>query len=291
MNIRLFSCLAAALLASSGTMSHSLRASAPVPVSGTLQSVEEDGRAELRLDGGEGSREVRLSSGDRAYLEPGDRIRAKMVRQPNGYLLETVWPDDPKVEAQMLAINSRLRRDTVVRGRQAYRSIGEKLPPFALYDQFGELVRSSDLRGKVCVMNFIFTRCMNPRMCPAATTRMHQLQERVKDADLEDVLFVSMTLDPDFDTPGIFNAYASGRGIDGSNFYFLGGPRQPLLDLKKQLGILTSKDPELIIDHTMRTILVDASGEIVYQVPGSMWGVDDFFNRIETLTTRRDDSE
>jgi len=260
-------------------------------VSGVIESIDDSGRAELVLDEGAGRREVRLSAGDRAYLEAGDRIRAKMVKQPNGYLLETVWPDDPKIEAQMLAINSRLRRDTGVRGRQVFRSIGEKLPPFALYNQFGELVKSSDLRGKVCVINFIFTRCMNPRMCPAATTRMHQLQEKVDEASLEDVLFVSLTLDPDFDTPGIFNVYASGRGIDGSNFYFLGGPRQPLLDLKKQLGILTSKDPELIIDHTMRTILVDPTGEIVYQVPGSMWGVDDFINRIEKLTTVSDDSE
>lgn len=251
-------------------------------VSGVLQVIPEDGRAELKLDSGD-TRTVRLASGDRAYLEAGDRIRANLVALPGGDRLETIWPDDPKVEAQMLAINSRLRRDTGVRGRQVFRSIGENLPPFALYNQFGELVKSSDLRGKTCVINFIFTRCMNPRMCPAATTRMQQLQEKVREAGLDDILFISMTLDPDFDTPGIFNAYASGREIDGSNFYFLGGPRQPLLDLKNQLGILASKDPELIIDHTMRTILVDPAGEIVYQVPGSMWGVDDFLNRIEKL--------
>lgn len=255
-------------------------------VSGVLQVIPEDGRAELKLDSG-GTRTVRLAPGDQAYLEAGARIRANLVDLPGGDRLETIWPDDPKVKAQMLAINARLRRDTVIRGRQVFRSIGEKLPPFALYNQYGELVKSSDLLGKTCVINFIFTRCMNPRMCPAATTRMQQLQERVNKAGFEDVLFISMTLDPDFDTPGIFNAYASGREIDGSNFYFLGGPRQPLLDLKNQLGILTSKDPELIIDHTMRTILVDLSGEIVYQVPGSMWGVDDFLKRIETLNTKK----
>lgn len=255
-------------------------------VSGVLQVIPEDGRAELKLDSG-GTRTVRLAPGDQAYLEAGDRIRANLVALPGGDRLETVWPDDPKVKAQMLAMNARLRRDTVIRGRQVFRSIGEKLPPFALYNQYGELVKSSDLLGKTCVINFIFTRCMNPRMCPAATTRMQQLQERVNEAGLEDVLFISMTLDPDFDTPGIFNAYASGREIDGSNFYFLGGPRQPLLDLKNQLGILSSKDPELIIDHTMRTILVDPSGEIVYQVPGSMWSVDDFLNRIEKLNTKK----
>lgn len=256
----------------------------PSEVSGVIASMDDHGKVELHLDSG-GRQSARLASGDRAYLEQGDRIRAKLVRLPGGDRLETIWPDDPKVKAQMLAMNARLRRDTVIRGRQVFRSIGEQLPPFALYNQYGELVKSSDLLGKTCVINFIFTRCMNPRMCPAATTRMQQLQEMVNEAGLENVLFVSMTLDPDFDTPGIYNAYASGREIDGSNFYFLGGPRQPLLDLKNQLGILSSKDPELIIDHTMRTILVDPKGEIVYQVPGSMWGADDFLNCIERLNT------
>ena len=262
-----------------------LAASGGQPVAGVIQSIDEAGQIELSLDESSDSLSARLSAGDRAYLKPGDRIRAQLVQLPGGKRLETVWPNDPKVEGQMVAINSRLRRDTVVRGRQVFRSIGESLPPFALYNQFGQLIKSSELRGKTCVINFIFTRCMNPRMCPAATTRMQQLQEKVNEAGLEDVLLISMTLDPDFDTPGVFNAYASGRGIDGANFYFLSGPRQPLFDLKEQLGILASKDPKLIVEHTMRTILADPSGEIVYQVPGSMWGVEDFFNRIKKLNT------
>jgi protein SCO1/2 len=127
-------------------------------------------------------------------------------------------------------------------------------------------------------------------MCPASTTRMHQLQELAREEGVENLLFISMTLDPDFDTPGVFNTYAADRGIDGSNFYFLGGPKEVLFDLKEQLGILANKDPKLIIDHTMRTILVDPSGEIVYQVPGSMWGKEDFLNRIKKLNTQSSES-
>lgn len=256
----------------------------PGDVSGVIRSIDADGIAQLELSTGEQAR-AKLSKGDSLYLKAGDRVRAKVIEQPGGYLLQTVWPDDPQVKAQMVAVNSRLRRDTEVRGRQVFRSIGEKLPPFALYNQHGDLVKSSDLRGKICVVNFIFTRCMNPRMCPAATMRMKQLQEKAKEEGLRDILFISMTLDPDFDTPGVFNAYAADRDIDGSSYYFLGGPKEVLFDLKEQLGILATKDPKLIIDHTMRTIIVDPSGEIVYQVPGSMWGMDDFLKRIESLNT------
>ena len=263
-----------------------LPAASSKSVSGVIESIAEDGQATIKLLKGGGTKSVRLSRGEQAYLQAGDRVRGQLVKQPGGHLFQAVWPDDPKVTAQMVAINARLRRDTEVRGRQVYRSIGEDLPPFALYNQFGDLVKSSDLRGRTCVINFIFTRCTNPRMCPAATTRMHQLQELAKEKGVEDLLFISMTLDPDFDTPGVFNTYAADRGIDGSNFYFLGGPKAVLFDLKEQLGILATKDPKLIIDHTMRTILVDPAGEIVYQVPGSMWGKEDFFSRIKKLNTK-----
>ena len=258
---------------------------APCQISAVVESISESSEASVRLDHGL-LQEVTLSIGEQGYLEVGDLIRGVIVPQPDGDLLELVWPNDPKVTAQMVAVNSQLRRDTEVRGRKVFRSVGEKLPPFALYNQHGDLVKERDLRGKTCVINFIFTRCMNPRMCPAATARMQQLQERIKDEGINDVLFISMTLDSEHDTPGILNAYASARRIDGESFYFLAGPQQPLLDLKEQLGILTEDDPKWIIDHTMRTILVDPSGEIVYQVPGSMWDVDDFTNRIRKANTK-----
>ena len=267
-------------------LSSQLTARVASPISAVIESIDENGRAELKLESGAVVEGVRLPRGEQAYLKEGDRIRANLVKQPGGSILEMVWPDDPRVTAQMVAVNARLRRDTEVRGRHAFRSIGESLPSFALYNQFGDLVKSSDLRGKTCVINFIFTRCMNPRMCPAATMRMQQLQELAKEQGVEDVLFISMTLDPDFDTPGVFNAYAADRGIDGSNFYFLGGPNAVLFDLKEQLGILASKDPKVIINHTMRTIIVSPSGEIVYEVPGSMWDKGDFLKRIKRANTQ-----
>lgn len=226
---------------------------------------------------------VRVGAGDWNYLRAGDPIRGRLLQEPDGLRMETIWPNDAQTAAQMTAINNQLRRDTGVRGRKVFRSVGESMPPFALYNQFGELVTHRDLKGHTVVVNFIFTRCRNPRMCPAATARMHNLQEVINEHGLEDVRLVSMTLDPDYDTPGVFNTYAYNRSIEGRNFLFLGGPRQALLDLKEQLGILAMPDEKEIINHTMRTILVDPSGKIVYQVPGSQWSVDDFLTRIEKL--------
>ena len=65
-----------------------------------------------------------------------------------------------------------LRQDTVIRGRNAYREIGENLPDFALYDQNGGVVQPDRFRGRQIVLNFIFTRCPDPKMCPASTAKM-----------------------------------------------------------------------------------------------------------------------
>ncbi len=230
------------------------------------------------------NREIRGKAGvgDLAIYTVGDQIRGKSVQSDGVTLLENIWPANKTSLNIMRAENQRLRRDTVQRGRKVFRSIGEKLPRFALWDQNGQLFQSDSLNGKVAVINFIFTRCTSPNMCPAATMRMSQLQDQVREAGITNVHFVSITLDPDYDTPGVFNAYARSYGIENDNFSFLGGDAQAVEDLKLQLGILAEEDPTYIVNHTMRTIVADPTGKIVYQVPGSGWDKDDFFKHIKT---------
>ena len=71
--------------------------------------------------------------------------------------------------------------------------------------------------------------------------------------------------------------------LDDPRFRFLTGPLQAVQDLKKQLGILSKPDQALVIKHTMRTILVGPDLKIAYHVPGSMWGVEDFLEKIHDL--------
>jgi Uncharacterized protein SCO1/SenC/PrrC, involved in biogenesis of respiratory and photosynthetic systems len=118
-------------------------------------------------------------------------------------------------------------------------------------------------------------------MCPAATTRMTQLQDLAAARGIDDLKLVSITLDPDFDTPGIFTAYARGYGADPDSFHFLSGPERVVENLKTQLGVLAEPDEEEIIRHTLSTALVDPSGEIIYRIPGSMWDPEVFLRQIE----------
>lgn len=224
---------------------------------------------------------VHVGRGDREIARPGWEIRGELVDYAGGKRLQTIFPNKREELAVMQRLDRQLQHDTLTRGSGVFRGIGEQIPRFALWDENGELFLSDSLRGGYSVINFIFTRCRMAEMCPAATQRMHRLQQMADEADIEPFNLVSITLDPKFDTPGIFTAYAMDRDIDTSNFHFLGGPERVASNLRKQLGVLAEPDEDEIIRHTLTTVLVDPSGHIIYRIPGSLWEPRVFINQIQ----------
>lgn len=217
-----------------------------------------------------------VSAGDAANAKPGQRIRAEMVPSDTGdFRLEKIWPDDRIVADAVEAGTKVLRQDTMIRGRGVYREVGENLPGFSLLDQTGAVVQSARFRGKQVMLNFIFTRCPVATMCPAATMKMMEAQRLVKAIGGSNIEFVSITLDPAYDTPGVLREYADARGIDTTNFSFLTGPESAIKDLLAQFGVSAAFEGE-IIKHTLATVLIDANGRIIHRADGSVWESRDF---------------
>ncbi len=254
---------------------------------GRVLDVREDGYVRLESRGRLFSRpriiEAEIYAGDVLWLQSGLTVRGDLIGNSRAFELKRIWPASPVDDRKLHKKNRLLRRNTVDRGVSAFRELGEEIPEFALYDQSGKLIFRSDFRGKRTVMNFIFSRCTMPEMCPAATQRMGLLLSELKGEEFQDVRLVSVTMDPEFDTPGVMKAYARSHELDDPRFRFLTGPLQAVQDLKKQLGILSKPDQALVIKHTMRTILVGPDLKIAYHVPGSMWGVEDFLEKIHDL--------
>lgn len=228
--------------------------------------------------------EFQVESGDFGYLSPLKVFRAKVQTvsslDSRVLSLSNIWPDDPSHRIRFKNVNRLLRRDTLSRGDDPIRTIGEYLPPFALFDQDGDLVTTDFFDGKSTVLNFIFTRCSMPEMCPASTNRMRRLQNLVFANNLSDVQFLSITLDPEYDVPGVLKTYALAYGVDESNFRFATAPKSVIEDLVRQFGISRKKDDSTTIDHTMRTLVVNSRRQLVYQVPGKGWSEDDFLARL-----------
>ena len=222
-----------------------------------------------------------VAAGDLAIAQPGMRIRAEMIPSDTGdFRLEKIWPDDRTAAAAVEAGTKALRQDTMIRGRGVYREVGEEAPDFVLYDQNGTVVQSARFHGKQVMLNFIFTRCPVATMCPASTMKMMAPQQLATEAGGPNIEFVSITLDPAYDTPGVLKEYAAVRGIDTTNFSFHTGPESAIKDLLAQFGVITAFEGD-IINHTLATVLIDANGRIVHRADGSVWEPKDFVAKMK----------
>lgn len=141
--------------------------------------------------------------------------------------------------------------------------LGE-IPDFALTDQTGKPFARADLEGKVVIANFIFTRC--PTVCPVFTARMQRLTERL--ADSKGLLFVSFSVDPEYDTPEVLARYAKKRDIDGRRWKFLTGDpaaikrtsEEGLKLVLQRRGTLPDGTPDIV--HDPHFVLLDRRGRI-----------------------------
>jgi len=224
--------------------------------------------------------EFTFEPADQGKLAEGKRFRARLVDDGKGNLhLRAAEPIDEVKEQQVKAAAGLLRQDTAMRGKEAYREIGETAPQFALYNQDGDVVAINRFRGQRVVLNFIYTRCPIATMCPASTSRMMDLQRVARELGVKNLQLVSITLDPAYDTPVVLKAYAEARGIDTANFNFLTGPESAVRDLLHQFGVIVEPGDNFL-KHTLSTLLIDEQGKIVHRVDGTAWAPKEFLSRL-----------
>lgn len=137
----------------------------------------------------------------------------------------------------------------------------EKLAPapeFRLTAQDGSIVTREDLKGKVWVANFIFTRCAGP--CPLMTSRMAEINQALS-RKATDVELVSITVDPEYDTPTVLKEYGEKAGAKPEKWKFLTGPKE-VIDPLVMRGFLQSLawEPSGTPVHSTRFVLVDKDG-------------------------------
>ncbi len=139
-------------------------------------------------------------------------------------------------------------------------------PDFRLTDQSGAEVSLESLRGTTLLVDFVYTSCPGP--CPVQTARQVELQRSLPSALLERTRFVSISLDPERDTPEALRAYAEARGADLGHWSFLTGPPAAVADVVKAFGVGSLRKPDGEIEHLMATFLIDPEGRIAERYVG-----------------------
>jgi protein SCO1 len=147
-------------------------------------------------------------------------------------------------------------------------------PDFALTSQDGAPVKLADYRGKVVAVTFIFTLCADT--CPVLTPMMSFVQDQLGNDFGEKIRFVSITVDPERDTPEVLKDYAQAFGANLSGWAFLTGAPDAIRDLTRRYGVLASKTASGSVDHTFLTSIIDQRGILRVQYLGVRFDPDEF---------------
>jgi len=138
-----------------------------------------------------------------------------------------------------------------------------KVPDFMLTNQLGQKVSWDDLKGKIVVADFFFTRC--PVICPKMTQNMKLLQEALKNnnkagsRDPDYIQFLSFTVDPEHDSVPELKKFADRFQINPQNWWLLTGDKKQIYDLAlhgMKLGINETEVDTAFI-HPQKFVLID----------------------------------
>lgn len=137
------------------------------------------------------------------------------------------------------------------------------VPDFSLVSSDGATIQREDLLGNPWVVDLMFTSCAG--VCPRMTTEMARLESAA--GDIPETKFVSITVDPERDTPEVLAAYANKLEVGSERWFFLTGEREQIYELASAGLYLPTQqgDPDQgqeAVIHSSRFVLVDSEGRI-----------------------------
>lgn len=149
---------------------------------------------------------------------------------------------------------------------------GDEMPVFQLRDPDGKSVTLESFSGHPLVLTFIFTRCPIPNFCPRMSQNFAELQKAIQAASgsVAETRLLSISFDPEFDTPEVLKQYAQDAGGDPAIWTFATGEPTEIQSLTKAFSVLVQPESGTI-SHSLATALIDRKGGIEKIWRGNAW--------------------
>ena len=153
-----------------------------------------------------------------------------------------------------------------------------------------EVIFPDIIKDRVTVIGFIYTNC--PDICPMTTHNMYLTQQILIKNAIDNVLFVTVTFDPDRDFPSVLKKIGAIRDIDFNNWVFLWGDKKNTESLLKRFDITALKTDSTYFDdgeltysvmHTDRISLIDSESRLKKNYRGSKVNLEELYNDIINL--------
>ncbi len=160
--------------------------------------------------------------------------------------------------------------------------IGSAVPNFTLTDQARRPVSFSQFAGKVVALNFIYTSCALPTYCFRMANNFGVVQRRLKDYLGRDLVLVTVTFDPQRDTPEVLAHYAQTWKADPKTWHFLTGPLSEVRRVTSMLGMDFFPD-EGLMNHSLHTVVINRQGKVVANIEGNQFTADQLVDLIKSV--------
>jgi protein SCO1 len=147
-------------------------------------------------------------------------------------------------------------------------------PNFALISQDGEEIALADFRGKVVAVTFIYASC--PDVCPLLTDKLARVQDALGADFGAKVAFLSITVDPERDTPAVLKEHAEALDADLGGWSFLTGTETAVREVARRYGVAVRAAADGQVDHTLLTTLIDRQGAMRVQYLGYRFDPEEF---------------
>jgi protein SCO1/2 len=199
-------------------------------------------------------------------LRPGDEVEGRLrVERQNGvirdYQLSELTVTKPVLPPALVLDLSGPTPKLITRPKLL--EPGEPVPDFTMTGQDGKSFKLSDLRGHVVVLTFIYTRCPLPDFCPYMDRKFADLAQSLSTFPrrAEAVRLISISFDPDHDTPEILRKHAQTRGATPPLWTFAVATHDQLSRIAAPLGLVYGPGKNEII-HNLCTAVVDQQGKL-----------------------------
>jgi protein SCO1/2 len=205
-------------------------------------------------------------------LKPGDDVSFRMiVTEDDG------WIDQVKRLGTTTPIVTANAPENFRRAREVEPlKVGDTMPNYHFTNQLGQPVSLSDFQGQAVAFTFIFTRCPFPTFCPRMSQHFEAVQTQMKQMANAPTNWhlLSITIDPQFDTPAVLKNYAAQYHSDPKHWSHVTGELIDITAIAEQFGMVFYRpDPNQPagINHNLRTVVLTASGKVHKIIPENTW--------------------
>jgi protein SCO1 len=224
-------------------------------------------------------------AGDLAPLQPGMMIDFTLVADPEKPSAEHIRihhylnPDaEPLAVKRMELLGKMLAPDS----EKEMLAIGQTVSDFVLTDQYGQPIRLSEFSGKTVAISFLYTRCPFANYCFRLANNFGRVGRRFGGRMDKDLVLLSITFDPQTDSPAVLEKYASAWKENTRGWYFLTGPLPEIRRVCHMFGMSVWSD-EGMLAHSMHTAVIDRDGKLVANLEGNEFTAEQLEDLIQSV--------